>query len=270
MQRPINEIHFFHIPKTAGSSMAGMIRRAYPQEEGIPAHTARELVALPPEQVPNYRCYTGHFFSLLRPLVGRDLPTVTLLREPFAHTVSLIRHCQRIDPQSGRLAPTLAKSMHIIWDWFPPARRYLERLCCPFVMNNFQTRVLGCEIEHPGTLNADYYGYTYPLLHKGFTAPNEDMETILERAKSRMKEMVVVGTVERFEESVRLIFEHLGVPMPSEMARDNVGKNKPKAIHPRKTVSKAFARLIDQQTTYDQILYHYADSLLSKKVNLNI
>ncbi|MCE9518730.1 MAG: hypothetical protein K8R87_04095 [Verrucomicrobia bacterium] len=246
--------------------MAGMIRRAYAPEEGIPAHTVRELIALPPEEIPRYRCYTGHFFSLLRPLVGRDLPTITVLREPFAHTMSLIRHCQRREPQSGWRAPLAARAAHFLWDWFPPARRCLERLCCPVVMNNFQTRVLGCEIEHPGNLNPDFYGLTYPFLHHSLTEPPVDMEVLLERAKSRLREMVVVGTVERFEETVRLVFEHLGVPMPAEIPRDNVNRSFNKRSQGRDGVSRAFASLIDRETIYDRALYQYAQELLEAQI----
>ena len=64
---PCSDIHFWHIPKTAGTSVAGMIRRAYSFGECIPAHTVRELVAMRAADIPNYRCYTGHFFRCSNP-----------------------------------------------------------------------------------------------------------------------------------------------------------------------------------------------------------
>lgn len=259
MESPRTEIHFFHIPKTAGTSLAGMIRRAYPEEEGIPAHTARELLALAPEQVPRYRCYTGHFFSLLPRLMDRDLPTVTLLREPVAQVTSLIRHCEREDPLAGKLVPRLARFTHHLWDSFPPLRGRLEKSICPVIMNNFQTRVLGCEVAPAYDLKADFRGHTYPLLAPGFTHPDEDMETIFTRAKARLDSMVVVGTVERFAESANLIFQYLDCPLP-EITWENTNDGQFQDISPQ------LRKLIESQTQYDRELYRYTQTLLDARL----
>lgn len=265
---PPGEIHFFHIPKTAGTSLSSLIRNAYPSGECIPAHTVLELTAMDPAKVPAYRCYTGHFFSLLEPLAGRALPTVTVLRDPFEQTVSLIRHCQRIDRIGGVIVPLYARGLEQAWKRFPLVRRTIEQRWTPVVMNNFQTRVLGSDILHPGRLKPDYYGITYPFLEPGFSSPDADMDELFEKAKARLDKMAVVGTVERLHETVSLIFEVIGAPVPQHIPRLNSGTMPVRTHRPAGNTSAELASLIDRENIYDRALYKYANSLLERKLAL--
>ncbi len=255
---PATEIHFFHIPKTAGTSVAGLIRRAYPSEECLPAHTVRELIALPLEVVPRYRCYTGHFFSLLEPMVGRALPTVTILRDPVEQTLSLLRHCQRHVPGAGYVAPFFARLLDLLWQRVPALRARLEASWCPVLMNNFQTRVLGSELRRPERLRRNFHGLTYPFLDPGFCDPAADLERLHARAVERLKTMAVVGTVEQLPETVERIFELLRVPSPDAVPRENVSPR-------RERVSREFLELIERQTCYDRRLHQLAGELLAAR-----
>jgi hypothetical protein len=257
---PSSEIHFWHIPKTAGTSVAGMIRRAYPSGECIPAHTVRELVAMRAADIPNYRCYTGHFFSLLESLVGRSLPTVTILRDPVEQSLSLLRHCQRYVPGAGLLSPLLARTVPFVWENVPARRSSIEKHWCPVLMNNFQTRVLGSDIAMPRRLGRNFYGMTYPFLEPSFCSPNADLEALYARAVVRLEAMAVVGTVERLRESVEMIFRLLGLAPPAELPRENVSKP---ASH---GVGIALRKLIEDQNSYDFRLHQHATRLLDRNV----
>ncbi len=254
------EIHFWHIPKTAGTSVAGVIRRAYPPGECIPAHTVRELVAMRAADVPNYRCYTGHFFSLLEPMVGRQLPTVTILRDPVEQTLSLLRHCQRYAPGAGLLSPLVARFLPLVWENFPSRRPSIEKRWCPFIMNNFQTRVLGSDIAMPRKLDRNFYGMTYPFLEPSFCSPDADLETLYARAVARLESMTVVGTVERLRESVDMIFRLLGLAPPAELPHENVSKP---ASH---QFGVALRELIEDQNSYDFRLHKHATRLLDRHI----
>jgi hypothetical protein len=253
---PRSEIHFWHIPKTAGTSVAGLIRRAYPEEECIPAHTVRELVVMRREDVPKYRCYTGHFFSLLEPLVGRPLPTVTILRDPVGQSLSLLQHCQRPVRGAGWVAPLAARALEFAWENIPASRLSIERVWCPVLMNNFQTRVLGCDIRMPDNLRLDFHGMTYPFLDPAFCDPSADMEAIYDRAVARLESMAVVGTVERLPETVTRIYNLLGVKPPTDLTRNNVS---PSCAKP----SAEFLELVERQNTYDRKLHRLAGERLN-------
>lgn len=256
---PTSEIHFWHIPKTAGTSVAGMIRRAYPSGESIPAHTARELLVMSAADVPNYRCYTGHFFSLLEPLVGRPLPTATILRDPVEQTLSMLAHCQQHVPGAGLAGPLVARVLPFVWEKLPSRRHSIEKRWCPVLMNNFQTRVLGSEIRVPDSLPRNFYGMTYPFLDPDFCSPSADLEALYERAVERLESMAVVGTAERLPETVRLIFKLLGMEPPQQLAKDNIGAK-------RQAPSLQFLEMVSRENFYDIRLHRFAAEMLQNKL----
>lgn len=258
---PSSDIHFWHIPKTAGTSVAGLIRRAYPASECIPAHSARELIAMRATDISSYRCFTGHFFSLLEPLVGRRLPTVTILRDPVEQTLSLLRHCQRYVPGAGFLAPLLARSLPVLWECFPPIRSRIENAWCPVLMNNFQTRVLAGEFPVPRRLDLNFYGLTYPFLEPSFCSPEANLDALYARAVQRLESMVVVGTVERLEETVRQICRVFSLPTPSDIPRENGSRRG------ARRVSSKFLALLEDQNRYDLRLYRLATELLERNLS---
>jgi hypothetical protein len=249
------DIHFWHIPKTAGTSVAGMIRRAYAPKDCIPAHTLLELAALDSKIIPSFRCYTGHFFSVLEPLVGRPLPTVSILRNPLDQTLSLLQHCQNYVRGAGITAPLTARLMPFLWNHIPVLRGGIERRWCPILMNNFQTRVLGSDIQWPIKLSRNFYGITYPFLAPSFCEPEPDFERLYACAVQRLQNMAVVGTVERLADTVKLVFDLLGVQQPPNVPRDNESGN-------RFRPSADFTRLIAQKNEYDLKLYAVAKNLL--------
>lgn len=257
--RPTSDIHFWHVPKTAGTSVAGLIRKAFAPGESIPAHTVRELVALRREDIPKYRCYTGHFFSLLEPLVGRRLPTVTVLRDPVRQTLSLLGHCQRYVPGAGWIAPLAARSLAFAWEHIPASRSRIEGAWCPVLMNNFQTRVLGSDIRLPAALRRNFYGMTYPFLEPSFCDPAVDLDALYDRAAQRLEAMAVVGTVERLPETIGLISSLLGIASPRSIPEDNVARKRP-------NVSPHFLDLIVRQNSYDFRLHALATSLLDRRL----
>ena len=66
---PTGEIHFFHIPKTAGTSLSSLIRNAYPPAACIPAHTVLELTAMDPDVIVPFVLHETRIFFRIRPPV---------------------------------------------------------------------------------------------------------------------------------------------------------------------------------------------------------
>lgn len=86
------DIYFLHIQKTAGTSVASVIRRAYAEEEEMPAYECPDLGKVPLPLLNSYSCYMGHCGTSLFSLLEREVSTVTVLRDPFERSVSHLLH----------------------------------------------------------------------------------------------------------------------------------------------------------------------------------
>lgn len=102
---------FVHVMKTSGSTFRQHLLRnfapgeVYPDpaidEDGsIRAYTSCEyLLGLPAARHRHIRAYSGHFPWVVTDLLGGDMVTMTMLREPVARTISFLKDCQRNNPQ---------------------------------------------------------------------------------------------------------------------------------------------------------------------------
>jgi hypothetical protein len=52
------------------------------------------LTGLPPERRARIRVYTGHFPFVAAELIGPELVTLTILRDPVERTISYLKHCK--------------------------------------------------------------------------------------------------------------------------------------------------------------------------------
>lgn len=60
------------------------------------------LAVLPDERRRRIRVYTGHFPYAAREILGGDIVTVTILRDPVKRTISLLRQFRRKAPWARR------------------------------------------------------------------------------------------------------------------------------------------------------------------------
>ena len=111
---PDSRFFFIHIMKTAGASFR---QHAYANFRPGEVYPARELDAdlqlanwsisyvtnLPVERRARTRVYTGHFPFATVELMGLDLITLTILRDPVDRTISRLRQRQHYDDQSRSL-----------------------------------------------------------------------------------------------------------------------------------------------------------------------
>jgi hypothetical protein len=113
---------FIHIMKTAGGTLRQHIRKNFEQDEvypvreldsrpaevdGVPKRR-RELLAanydldyltaLPPERRERIRVFSGHFPFVAVELLGMELTTFTILRDPVERTLSHLRALQQGNP----------------------------------------------------------------------------------------------------------------------------------------------------------------------------
>ncbi len=131
---------FVHVMKTGGTSFVFRLlanfdpAEVYPHEvldrrsptDVEPYASLADLERLSPERRAAIRVYTGHFPFMARELMGPDVVTLTLLRDPVDRTISVLKHFKRLYARYRDL------SLDAVYDDPLVFRHFVE---------NFQTRM---------------------------------------------------------------------------------------------------------------------------------
>jgi hypothetical protein len=204
---------FLHVMKTGGTSFVFHLLREFPPDAVYPSaaldrqHAADaepyasvpNLTAIAPERRAAIRMYAGHFPFVVRELIGDDLTTLTILREPVDRTVSVLKQFKRLYERYRDLP------LDAIYDDPFVYRHFVE---------NHQTKLFSVTAaDHPKML-ASRLGFQEFRDHLTATpapadrAPAGGPDTItvdthrLARAKSNLARVDVVGLNDRFDEFV--------------------------------------------------------------------
>jgi len=100
---------FVHVMKTGGTSLVLHLLGEFPDKATYPSAdwdrrhpmdaepyaSISDLVALSAERRGEIRLYAGHFPFVARDLIGPDVKTFTLLRDPIDRTISILKHFKR-------------------------------------------------------------------------------------------------------------------------------------------------------------------------------
>jgi hypothetical protein len=274
MKNKLPSIYFLHIPKTAGSSLSGIIRGAYPQKLAMPAYEIPELLKLNREEINKFQCFTGHFGTGLFSLLDRNIPCVTMLRDPFERTVSLIHYSRKIVSSSD--IPNLSNEIkQIIIKGDLQEIVYHQSLSK--IVENIQTLYLGYDVnlnnssDSPNSI-LDWNSKTAICLEVLFIQllHELDMNKIVDNAKKRLDTMEVVGIVEQFNDSAELICKFLGVSVPKKFHQENVSPEKLSlgGLTYRKSgeIPENVIKRIDELTACDQEIYEYGKTLFARQL----
>jgi serine acetyltransferase len=176
---------FLHLMKTGGTSFAFQVRTEFPAEQVYPSpgldrgdHTdiaayvsISRMLRLSPERRREIRMYTGHFPFIASELLGVDLVTLTLLRDPVDRTISVLKHFKR-----------LSKRFHEA----DLASIYEDRFVFAHFIENHQTRMFSVTAEDAPEAFGRRMSYwtTASLLGTGPMRPGVDAEE-MERERER-------------------------------------------------------------------------------------
>ncbi|HEY7749328.1 MAG TPA: sulfotransferase family 2 domain-containing protein [Aestuariivirgaceae bacterium] len=219
-------LHFWHIPKTAGTSARKFFADRFPIDAVCPAGDFAGLLALPPERANrNYSLYIGHFYAGLDRHLGKRTIKVTLLRDPVERTIS---HFAFIKAQADHPEHKLVCDLTIAECVRSPTTRHM--------MQNFQAVCLALPYGAPET-----------------TADN----VLFRKAMQTLKECAVVGTAETADLTFSRIAERFDLlphtPFP------------PCNVTPRtEIIDEATLRLIQKATQIDRELYDFASELVTR------
>jgi hypothetical protein len=226
---------FLHNMRTAGETLRTLIARQYDQQEvctvlGKP-ESASNIPEIQEADLEKIKVVQGHIPFGVHEAVRRPARYVSLLREPIDRVISLYYHILE-NPKLG---------------YHRMAREHLSSLSAFVASGTFS------ELDNGQTRRLSG---VYPK----FGRCSDDM---LERAKHNlMSHFVVVGTTERFDESLLLMKGALGW-RHIFYHKINVAKTRPS----RESISADALELIERHNTLDTELFHYAEQLLQQAID---
>lgn len=231
---------FLHVPKTAGTTLVGVIEREYGVERiarvyggefGIPVE---ELLGWPARRRRAVRAVVGHLpYGVAEHLPGRSV-YATLLRDPVDRIVSHFSY--------ALTQPSLV-SLHDIDPAHPSLEQHVTGSPLRHLVNDAQTGLIGGDVSLRAV---------------------EPGERELERAMERLDRHVVFGVQERFDESLLHLARTFGWDLPV-YTTVNVTSPRP-AIE---AVAPATRAVIEEHNALDRRLYDHAkarfDELLERR-----
>lgn len=270
MVRP-DALYFLHIPKTAGSSLSKVLQAGYPPGSRLPAHEWQALVRLDRRTINRHAYFAGHFGTGLFGLLDRPVATVTILRDPFERTAShgeyAIRHPRG---RSANLLESMAHRglAHLPTSLFSSLRPLLYRRGLADervvgMLQDHQARTLGLAVDLiPFLGRPDGRDFSSLLRDAADVVSDDDL---FDRARMQLDRCAVVGTVERFDETMALVADLLGRPIPPAPPRENIAPGRTLNDRYRVTLSRipGIGERIDALTRVDRLVYDHADRLLT-------
>ncbi|MEP7293782.1 MAG: sulfotransferase family 2 domain-containing protein [Chloroflexota bacterium] len=239
-------LFFCHIPKTGGVTLRSLLSEHFHQREIFPYDQWEDVPAnISPSQLLSYRLYQGHFFwSSTLSLLGKPLPTITMLRNPLDRALSAYDHIRR-SPEHPRHNLINGKNATL--------EDFLEKGLFGGYANTQVLFLSGSSSTTPTVVNAQ-------LEYKNLLVRNPQYLS-LEHAKEVLEQMEFFGITERFDDSIQLLFHRFGWAPPLVYERLNVG-------HERKSAESYPPALIDRLVECNRLdieLYEYGKKLFEAR-----
>lgn len=243
--------YFFHIPKTAGSTLRVILASKLAKEEICPPYYIEGMLQLPRDQVRNYRLFWGHHYNMMFHVLPFQVQTFAFIRDPIERSLSHYQQIRRapthyfhekVKQQGSFLAflqdpetqPMVAnfQARSLLWDANP------YELAARFTSDQIQRRSMERWLE------------THMLEH---LSPGE----MLAGAKQRLDSFAYVGITEEFEGCLKRMFHRFGWGEMPVIARQNVSETRVR----QHDLCREELRLLDELTAVDRELYDHARKL---------
>ncbi|WP_245871864.1 sulfotransferase family 2 domain-containing protein [Nitrosotalea sinensis] len=250
-------LYFLHIPKTAGTTFTSVLDSFFDYQSIFPEQVYRKLILDLPEDFTKYKLIRGHFGHTIYKIIPQNILYLTMLRDPIQRTISYYDHM--------KLAPTTNNWVHE--NFLSEIETSDSALQDPKkipVFTNYQIRHLAVDLDIRSI--AQYYkmnkrAFFFDTVEE-FIHPDISDELLLQTAKQRLLEFSFFGLVERFEESLFLLYYTFGwKPIRSIW---NL------MVAPRKTsmhdISEHTMKIIKEYTKLDYELYEYAKELFEQRL----
>ncbi len=229
-------IVFYHLPKSAGTTLNRILRRNYKPGEMVESgpitqEFIAELRTWPPERLATIRFLQGHFPWGLHEMLPQQARCFTILRDPVERTISYYYHARR-EP-----AHYLYSLIHDN-NWSLPE---LLESRTPLMMNDGQVRLLSG---------------VFADAHMG-----EVTEEMLATAIANLRKCEVVGITEQFDLTLVLLQRAFGWGYIGYKQPVNVGHNRP----PAREISPETLEAVRHYNRMDALLYEEAQRLMAQQ-----
>jgi hypothetical protein len=232
---------FVHVMKTAGTSFVRQLQDEFAPEAIYPCRTIDwrtehdydayinipRLLAVTPERRAEISVYTGHFPYSVCDLVEPGIITLSILREPVARTISVLKHFKRVEPRFAE------RPLEAIYD---------DRQIFRFFVENHQTKVFSLVPED-----------NEQAINCGLTMDDARYE----RACRNLGDVDVLGLTEAYDDFVLAVQRRFGwwEGGADFEVRTNVSTE-------AWDIEPAFRARIAADNAYDVALYDYARELV--------
>jgi hypothetical protein len=258
---------FVHVMKTGGTSFVYQMTanfapgEVYPNEAldrraptDVEAYASvADLERVSPERRAEIRVYTGHLPFVARDLIGPDVVTLTLLREPVDRTISVLKHFKRLYARYRDL---------------PLDAIYEDEIVYPQFVEHFQTRVFALDAaDRPRAFAgaADFQSLRTALEAPAGAAPPLAPPIVVDagrlaRAKHNLELVDVVGVNEAFGAFVAELRQRYG--WWSDGATYDARANVSSEPWPASATLRA---RIARDTAIDKELYEHAREVIATR-----
>jgi len=248
-------LYFFHIPKTAGTTLISILDDQFPSNSILKARAWKELTPREIKKFSKYRLIRGHFGYSIYQVLPKKPIYITMLRESIEYTISSYEMNRRIPELAKRYSVNSKKSLS-------------ELITDPNILGliNRQTNWLAIDFNVMSltkSLDPKILKNFYPEETNIFLRSKISDNKLLKIAKKRIEEFAFFGIVEKFEESLMLLYYTFGwKPDPSKF---ELKLNQAPQRAKKGDLSKDALAIILNRTKLDRELYQFALNLFEKR-----
>lgn len=236
MNMEAETVVFYHLPKTAGTTLNQIVRQNYTAERivtpGIDSHAfVADFATWPDEKKAQIRLLQGHLPFGIHYQLPQPSRCFTILRHPVERTISYYYHAMR-DPQ------------HYLYDLIHTDKMDLAGLITSgeaLMMNDGQTRLLSSVWG-----DAPAGGVT---------------DEMLDTAVANLRKMTVVGLTEQFDATL-LLLQHTFGWQNLYYTHANVGTNRRSSSH----LDAATIATVTQYNQQDMRLYKAGQEIFAQQL----
>lgn len=250
-------LFFFHIPKTAGSTMQSILSSHYEAAQTAAAFTWTTLLGIDKDALSKKVLFQGHFYGPLENVAAVQCNTFTILRDPIERALSHYGHVCR---DENHYLHGHAVALGTL-------EAYLDDPIARMTVSNFQSRMLALDFD------IETYYNELSELERAQWCLERHIETtdfglteaqIHSSAKKKLDQFFLIGITEQFPQTLALLCNKMEWKYPQREAKENTNPERLRQsdIHPN-TLQK-----LQQLNAVDLAIYSAAKTSFQEHWNL--